>query len=202
VTRRLFRFLPAVLVAVSLFAVPYGYSEVREKHLRNVRVVEEGVLYRSGQPSPAGLERLIHDYDIRTVVCFRDAEKGKTEIPPEQWEEPFCAKLGVNYVRLPLRVWSHDQTGVIPADENVRRLLEIMADRKNHPVLIHCYRGVHRTGTYAAIYRMEHNGWSNADAMEELKALGYDNLDKETDVRGYLERYVPGKRAAGANDTR
>jgi protein tyrosine/serine phosphatase len=164
--------------------------------LRNVRVVEEGVLYRSGQPSPAGLGRLIHDYDIRTVVCFRDVEEGKTTVPPEQWEESFCARLGVNYVRLPLRVWSH-KDGVIPADENVQRFREIMADRKNHPVLIHCYRGVHRTGTYTAIYRMERQGWSNADAMEELKALGYDNLDNEQDVRGYLERYVPGRRTAG-----
>ena len=195
-TRRFLRYLPAVLVAVSLFAVPYGYSEIREKHLRNVRVVDDGVLYRSGQPSPAGLGRLIHDYDIRTVVCFRDVEKGKTEIPPEQWEEGFCAKLGINYVRLPLKVWSHEN-GVIPADDNVRRFLEIMADRKNHPVLIHCYRGVHRTGTYAAIYRMEHQGWSNAEAMEELKELGYDNLDKELDVRGYLERYKPGPRTKG-----
>ena len=195
-TRRLLRFLPAVLVAVSLFAVPYGYSEVREKHLRNVRVVDEGVLYRSGQPSPAGLGRLIHDYDIRTVVSFRDVEEGKTAVPPEQWEEAFCAKLGINYVRLPLKVWSHDKTGAIPADENVRRLVEIMADRKNHPVLIHCYRGVHRTGTYAAIYRMEFQGWSNADAIEELKALGYNNLDRETDVRTYLMGYVPGRRTA------
>ena len=42
---------------------------------------------------------------------------------------------------------------------------------------------------------MEFQGWSNDDAMEELKALGYDNLDKEDDVRGYLERYVPRRRA-------
>ena len=77
--------------------------------------------------------------------------------------------MGIKYVRMPLRVWSYDQ-GVIPADENVHRFLAIMADPKNHPVLIHCYRGVHRTGTYGAIYRMERQGWSNEDAIEELKA--------------------------------
>jgi hypothetical protein len=29
-----------------------------------------------------------------------------------------------------------------------------------------------------------------------LKALGYENLDKEDDVRGYLERYVPRRKSA------
>jgi hypothetical protein len=40
---------------------------------------------------------------------------------------------------------------------------------------------------------MECHGWSNAEAMHELKELGYDNLDREADVRGYLERYVPAR---------
>jgi len=38
---------------------------------------------------------------------------------------------------------------------------------------------------------MECHGWSNEEAMEELKALGYENLDNEDDVHGYLERYQP-----------
>ena len=112
--RRLVRSLPAVLVAVALFAVPLGYVKVREKHLRNVRVVEDGVLYRSGQPSPLGLGRLVHDYDIRTVISFRDVEEGKAAVPPEQWEEAFCANLGIRYVRMPLRVWVRTRTGLSP----------------------------------------------------------------------------------------
>ena len=39
---------------------------------------------------------------------------------------------------------------------------------------------------------MEYQGWSNEDAMDELKALGYDNLDKEHDVRGTWSGTCPG----------
>jgi protein tyrosine/serine phosphatase len=185
---RILTLLPCFLIAGSLFGAPVAYSLVREKHLRNFRVVEEGVLYRSAQPSPAGLERIIHDYRIRTVVSFRDVEPGKTEEIPDAWEEALCAKLGVKFVRMPLRHWSA-KNGPVPAEENVEKLLAILDDPGNHPVLVHCFKGVHRTGTYCAIYRMECQGWSNKDAMEELKALGYDKLDQEDDVRTYLEKY-------------
>ena len=76
-SRRLAHCLPAALVAVSLVAVPLRLPQGPREAPRNVRVVQDGVLYRSGQPSPLGLGGLVHDYDIRTVVCFRDVEEGK-----------------------------------------------------------------------------------------------------------------------------
>jgi protein tyrosine/serine phosphatase len=193
--RRVVTIVSAAVVAVSLFAVPYTYSEVRETHLRNFRVVEDGVLYRSAQLSPAGLERVVHDYGIRTIVSFRDAEEGKSVEPPDKWEETLAQRLGITHVRFPLRHWWPDATGAAPADANVEKFLAIMRDKSKHPVLVHCYRGVHRTGTYCAIFRMECHRWSNAEAMAELKALGYDKLDEEDDVRGYLERYAPTRAA-------
>ena len=177
--RRLLHFLPAVLIAVALAAVPLGYSHVREKDFRNFRVVEDKVLYRSAQLSPGGLERVIHDYGIRTVVNFRDVEPGKWTEPPDPWEDALCLKLGINYVRMPVRVWAEDH-GVVPAEENVKDFLKIMADRNNWPVLVHCFRGVHRTGSYCAIFRMEYQGWSNADAIHELKA--------RTDTTSWIRR--------------
>jgi hypothetical protein len=66
-----------------------------------------------------------------------------------------------------------------------------MWDPNNYPVLVHCWAGIHRTGAYCAIYRMEFDHWTNADAIAELKSMGYDTLDKEWDILGYLENYWP-----------
>lgn len=191
--RRIAYFLPAVLVAAALVAVPIAYSRARESQLGNFRVVDEGTLYRGAQPSPAGLERVIHDYGIRTVITFRDAEDGKTEEPPAPWEPVLCDRLGVNFHRFPIRLWWDQDGKGIPADANVSAFLKIMADPGNRPVMVHCFKGIHRTGMYCAIYRMECQGWSNADAIAELRDLGYATLDRDTDVRGYLEQYVPGR---------
>jgi protein tyrosine/serine phosphatase len=66
-----------------------------------------------------------------------------------------------------------------------------MDDPANFPVLVHCFAGIHRTGAYVAVYRMEHDRWTNAEALDELRAFGYRNLDDEWDVLGYLEQYRP-----------
>jgi tyrosine-protein phosphatase SIW14 len=103
--------------------------------------------------------------------------------------------MDIQYVRLPLRSWSGPASEA-PVEENVRRFRALLADPANHPVLVHCFRGVHRSGAYCAIYRMEFEHWPNDRAIAELKACGYDNLDGEEDILGYLERYKPTWRAS------
>ena len=185
------RFVFAAAIGLSIGLVPFLYAKKREKTLGNFRVVRDGVLYRSAQPTPDGLGRAVHDYGLRTVISFRDVRDDRPEEGvPEEWEGPFCAKLGVKFVRVPMRVWTQ-QNGVIPADANVTKFLDVMNDPANYPVLIHCFAGKHRTGTYSALYRMEWDGWSNAEAIEEMRACGYDTIDKDHDVRHYLEKYRP-----------
>jgi tyrosine-protein phosphatase SIW14 len=150
------------------------------------------VLYRSGQTSLAGLKRLIHDYGIRTVVTLRDAHvPGRP--PPDQAEEDYCRKEDIRYVRIPPRNW-WAPAGPAPVQVGVDRFLEVMRDPDNHPVLVHCFAGIHRTGAYCAIYRMEFDGWTNTEALEEMRACGYDTLDEEWDILGYLENYRPTKK--------
>src|SRR5579871_2765463 len=181
------------LAAVVLLILgPVAFSARQLRQTRNLRVVREGVLLRSAMMSPDGLKRVIHDYGIRTVVTLRDShDPGST--PPDEAEEKYCVGQEINYLRLPPLAWE-DRTnpkGPAPVEANVRKFLEVMRDEKNYPVLVHCFAGVHRTGAFTAIYRMEFEHWTNAEAMAEMRACGYTTLDDEWDILGYLERYRP-----------
>jgi tyrosine-protein phosphatase SIW14 len=174
-----------VLLILALIAAPAGYALHEEAQTRNFRVVCPGVLYRSGQMSRAGLRRVLHDYGIKTVINLRE---GVADVDRD--EEHFCRREEVLFVRIPPRHW-WDPSGPAPAEEGVQTFLAVMADPRNHPVLVHCFGGVHRAGAYSALYRMEFEHWTNEQALAEMKACGYTTLDDEWDILGYLEQYVP-----------
>jgi tyrosine-protein phosphatase SIW14 len=181
------RFLFAILIAAVVIGGPLAYYSFRYRNYRNFHVVKPEVLYRSGQLSLFGLKQAIHDYEIKTVITLRDAHPPASQ-PPDLPEEEYCRSQGLNYHRIPPRAW-WAQNGLVPAERGVRQFLAIMDNPKNYPVLIHCFAGSHRTGAYVAIYRMEYEGWSNRQVLEEMKTYGYDNLDEEWDIQGYLESY-------------
>jgi protein tyrosine/serine phosphatase len=178
-----------VLIAFLLVAGPVAYAVYEQSNIRNFHVVREGALYRSGQMTLPGLERVIHDYGIRTVVTLRDAYH-LGDPPPDKKEEDYCRDHGINYERISPRSW-WAPAGEVPAEEGVRQFRQVMDNPENFPVLVHCFAGIHRTGAFCAIYHMEYEHWSNERAIDELKANGYTNLDDEWDVLTYLERYHP-----------
>jgi len=188
VARFLTRLACVALVGAAI-ATPaiFGYHSTQQ--MRNLRVVREGFLYRSGQMTIPGLRHACHDLRIRTVISLRDAHR-LGDAAPDVGEEEFCAKEEVNFYRIVLGKW-YAEDGTTPAEEGVRRFREIMANPANYPVLVHCLAGVHRTGACCAIYRMEQEHWSNARALAEMKESGYDTLDDEWDILGYLEIYQP-----------
>jgi protein tyrosine/serine phosphatase len=180
-------------VIVALIVGPVVYAARQQREMRNFRIVREDVLYRSGQMTLDGLKRAIHEYGIRTIVSLRDA-RIEGDPAPDAREEEYCHKLGIKYVRIPPRPWEGAPGETPPVEKGVKRFLEVMDHARTYPVLVHCCAGTHRTGAYCAIYRMEYEGWSNTQALEELRSLGYSNLDEENDIRGYLSNYRPRKR--------
>jgi tyrosine-protein phosphatase SIW14 len=189
------RWLQIVLggaVALLLITAPVLFAFHQQRQMRNFREVRKGVLYRSGQMSPEGLAKEHHEYHFKTIVSLRDAMAPGLPAP-DAAEEEFCNKEEIAFLRLPPYHWEGEEGTVPPVEENVRKFRAVMADPKNYPVLVHCFAGIHRTGAYTAIYRMEFEGWSNARAIAEVKACGYKNLDEEWDVLTYLERYRPAK---------
>ena len=181
--------LLGLLVAALLVAGPWGYAHYRQIHIRNFRAVREGVMYRSGQMTITGLKAAVHERGIKTVITLRDSASAN-EPPPDLSEENYCLAEGLNYVRISPRTW-WSPDGSIPAEIGVRRFLEVMDNADNFPVLIHCFAGIHRTGAFCAIYRMEYDRWSNEEAIAELYACGYKYLEDEWDLLDFLKSYVP-----------
>ena len=146
-----------------------------------------GVLYRSGQLSPAGLERVVHERGIKTVVTLRARARRRI---PDAWEEDFCAARGLKHVRIVPRVWGPDEKGEVPAERIVQKFLAVMDDRGNYPVLVHCFAGIHRTGTMCAIFRMEYHRWPAERAINEMQQCGFEPEDMIQDIEGYLRNYT------------
>jgi tyrosine-protein phosphatase SIW14 len=182
------RLLFGFAIAAFLAIVPLVYRSHYLRDFRNFHVVEDGILYRSAQVSLPGFQRLFHDYRFRAVVCIRNGDKAD-----DQAEEKFCRENGIRFVRIPPKQWSSELDGIVPAEDGLRTFLDVMDDPSNHPVLIHCFAGTHRTGAYVAVYRMERDGWSNEKAMQEVRSYGYVRLEPnlDRDVFEYLREYRP-----------
>ena len=86
----------------------------------------------------------------------------------------------------------HIPSTQVPPPEAIDAFLKIMDDASGRPVLIHCTHGVGRTGVFAAIYRMEYQGWSNERARREAMLLaGFDSFRKHTAKAKFILAYEP-----------
>jgi protein tyrosine/serine phosphatase len=172
-------------IAAFVVIVPLWYCSRIQRDFRNFRVVDDGVLYRSAQLSLPGLSRIVNDYRLKTIVCIRD---GKTD--NDQAEEAYCKTAGIRFVRLAPRNWGPID-GIVPADKELDRFFDVVDDKTNYPILVHCFAGAHRTGAYVAVYRMEYDGWTNDDAIAELRTCGYKTFDGDLDINEFLRTYRP-----------
>lgn len=185
--------LGALVVAVILGA-PGLYYRATYEHGRRLRVVADGVLYRCGQLPAAGFRDAHRKYGFKTVINLQE-ESPDPLLPLAVFRKPtireteVLAELGAKYVCLDGGVL--DNPGLAPGSRPavIDEFLEIMDKAENHPVLIHCKAGLHRTGLMVAIYRMEYEGRSAGDAMEELKANGFGTF-AATDGNAYIQRYI------------
>ena len=177
-----------LFIALLIFGGPIGYRAVQNRHFRAFHVVADGQLYRSAQLTLTGLKHVVHDYGIKTVICLRSGDA-----KDDQAEEAYCAANRIEFVRMPPRNWG-PINGIVPAEGNIEKFLGIVRDPARHPVLIHCFAGMHRTGAYIALYRMEEQGWSNAKALDEIRAHGYSAIEGDLDVFEFLQTYQAGRR--------
>ncbi len=137
--------------------------------LANVGRMTFGI-FRGAQPKPEGFATL-KAMGVRTVINLR-THHGEGEA---------VKAAGMRYVEIPMNVWRK----VDPAA--VRKALSVMTDPANQPVFVHCSLGADRTGVVAAIYRMEVDGWSEAEAEAEMEAFGFHEFWSQ--FKEFVRRY-------------
>ncbi|MBI3856274.1 MAG: tyrosine-protein phosphatase [Planctomycetes bacterium] len=132
-------------------------------------------LYRGAQPTEEGFRQL-KAMGVKTVIDFRSFHSTKKQVEA----------AGLTPVEIPLRA---DLGSVPPNDEELKRFFEVVLDPARQPVYIHCAFGKDRTGTMAAVYRLEIDGWTADEALQEMEAFGYHNIYQ--DLIRFIRTYKP-----------
>ncbi|KAK2763995.1 hypothetical protein FQN54_009614 [Arachnomyces sp. PD_36] len=141
----------------------------------NFAEVVPGV-YRSSfplQPHLKALEKL----DLKTIITLVDEE-----YPPEYLE--FVEENEIVHHKIHI-VANKDPT-VYASEETILRVLRIVLDKSNHPLLIHCNKGKHRTGCIVACFRKV-QGWSLTAAITEY--LKYSEPKSRTLDRNFITAF-------------
>jgi hypothetical protein len=196
-----FYWLLGLSLALMLTVVPFVYYRWEYTHSKRLRVVTEDKVYRSGQMTASGFAEAVERYQIRTIINLQD-EFPDPDIALGYFtrktikESELCRQLGVRYVFLGPDLISRKR---VPHDRPpaIDKFLTLMDDRAIYPVLLHCRAGLHRTGVMVGVYRMEYEGWTHAQAIEEMKNHGFGEWPCTTAndyITQYIDTFQPGIR--------
>jgi protein tyrosine phosphatase (PTP) superfamily phosphohydrolase (DUF442 family) len=124
----------------------------------NHHAVIPGRVYRSAQLSGPGLEAVIAEHGIRTVVNLRGT------CPDTGWyraeaRATVAADINLEDVSLSAKR--------LPTPAEVRRLVEVL-DGTEYPILFHCQQGADRTGLAATMVLLLHTDATPARARRQL----------------------------------
>ena len=128
---------------------PHWAQPIQMKGVPNLHKVSD-TLYRSAQPSAEGMRNL-RAIGVETIVNLRSFHSDRHEI----------GDTGLAYEHIYMKAWH-------PEEDDAVRFLQIVANPRRDPVLVHCQHGADRTGTMCALYRVAVQGWSKKEAVEEM----------------------------------
>ncbi|MCX5795129.1 MAG: dual specificity protein phosphatase family protein [Elusimicrobia bacterium] len=130
-------------------------------------------LYRSGQPSQAGVAK-IKSAGVKTILKLNVDDPAESD---------WAANNGLDLETVLM------SNKVSPTYDQIDQALAIINDTSKQPVLVHCHLGHDRTGAVVGAYRITVQGWSVDKAAAEAKAMGYSNPNYD-DITAYLQGYL------------
>jgi len=153
------RLVPGLLALSLSVAGLQAASQPQISGVNNFHEVNEHV-YRGAQPHGEGFTALAK-LGVRTVLDLRGEKSEAGEVQ----------SAGMRYIRMP---WSGFKA---PAESQIAIVLALLNDKSAWPVFVHCKRGADRTGTAIACYRIEHDHWTNQQALAEAKSFGMSSTE-------------------------
>lgn len=128
-------------------------------------------LCRGAQPSDEGFRELAK-MGVHTVLDLRGGGGRSSK------EAQLVRSLGMTYVNIPLDGF------LAPTPEQVSKIFAVLGDQGSGKIFVHCRRGADRTGTVLAVYRIEHDHWTNQKALDE--AMGMKMASAERLMRKFV----------------
>lgn len=141
----------------------------------NFSAVEDNCIYRSGFPQPSNFP-FLKSLNLRSIIY----------LCPEPYPEQNLGFLRINNIKLFQFGIDGTKEQSAMSSSAITEALKVIIDVRNHPVLIHCKRGKHRTGCLVGCLRKLQN-WCMSAVVEEYKHFAGTKW-RETDLK-FLEKY-------------
>ena len=171
-------FLSAVAIAAPAIAqtttpIPAATASLSRIHIDNFGRINDNY-FRGAQPKGTDYRDLAA-IGVKTVIDLQadgpSSEAGAVKA------------AGMKFIRIGMT------TTKAPTEAQVTQFLEIVNDPANQPVFVHCAGGRHRTGTMTALYRMTNEGWTPAQAYNEMKQYRFEGFPDHPVLRNYVYAY-------------
>lgn len=146
-------------------------------HPANFQVIAPG-LYRSSYPAYPHFDALRH-LQLKTIITL---VQGDISLDYGN----FVSSEGIVHHQIP--ILANKDSQIYTDAETVHKVLNIVLDPSNFPLLIHCNKGRHRTGCMVACFR-KITGWSLDACIDEYVTYSTPK-ERELDKR-FIERFDP-----------
>jgi Tyrosine phosphatase family len=174
---------------VLVLAIELSYTLVGS----NFREVAPGLIYRCAKLSTPGLERVIRQHHIHTVINLCGC------CDPVPWyleQARTLSRLDVSMEDLGC------SASRLPSTHTVRELVKIL-DHTEYPILVHCHRGIDRTGLVVVVALLLHSDIGLDEALGQLSwRYAHISFAKTGNMDRFFELYREWLNAAGLRHSR
>jgi hypothetical protein len=166
-----------LLIAVASASLLMYRHHKRYKHFA---VHDPHMVYRSAWLDADVFRELIEEYQIRTVLNLCEPN----ELGAEQCQSQRQAvrSSGAKLIEMPMPAAKLD-----PADPEIARFVDVLANPENYPLLVHCQHGVTRTAKVLVMYDILYHHMTAEQSIAAMPLFGHD--DYPVSVRAFAHNF-------------